>query len=203
MFALHECSGNIKYYIFCNSSAFYNWCLTFTELLCIRDPIPLTTERRYLLELCHQHLWDSLCLLLIQVCVEVVGGIQSLISWLNSKTLLPPAEMEAILGRTTSVPLTGCIISEHNTVSKVGPHFGQGQHELTGTPVTDPKNTASKRPYSPTSTGDERPKKITDGEKVRKRGWVREVWSSISYWCRMNEVAEKKCIYTFPADSGI
>lgn len=83
--------------------------------------------------------------------------------------------MEAILGRTTSVPLTGCIISEHNTVSKVGPHFGQGQHELTGTPVTDPKNTASKRPYSPTSTGDERPKKITDGEKVRKRGWVREV----------------------------
>ncbi|XP_065538516.1 poly(A) polymerase gamma isoform X2 [Lathamus discolor] len=75
------------------------------------------------------------------------------------------SKMEATLRRTTSAPLTGCTISEHNTVSKLGPHFDQGQHELTVTPVTDPKNTASKRPYSPTSTGDERPKKITDGEK--------------------------------------
>ncbi|KAM9562188.1 poly(A) polymerase gamma isoform 2-T3 [Guaruba guarouba] len=75
------------------------------------------------------------------------------------------SKMEATLERRTSAPLSGCTISEHNTVSKVGPHFGQGQHELNVTPVTDPKNTASKRPYSPSSTGDERPKKITDGEK--------------------------------------
>ncbi|XP_061220887.1 poly(A) polymerase gamma [Neopsephotus bourkii] len=75
------------------------------------------------------------------------------------------SKMEGTLGRATSAPLTGCTISEPNTGSKVGPHFGQKQHELTETPVKEPKNTASKRPYSPTSTGDEPPQKIPDGGK--------------------------------------
>ncbi|XP_061317616.1 poly(A) polymerase gamma isoform X1 [Pezoporus flaviventris] len=75
------------------------------------------------------------------------------------------SKIETTLGRPTSAPITGFTISEHNTVPRVLPHFDQGQPELARTAVTDLKTTASKRPYSPSSTGDERPKKITDGEK--------------------------------------
>lgn len=136
----------------------------------------LTIERRHLMYLCHQCLRDSLFLLLIQVRIEVVGGMQSLISWLKSKSSVSPAEMEATVAIRTSGPPTGCTIPGPNAVSQLRAHFVQGQHELSGTPIMDFKNAAPKRPYSPTSKGshsptsEEYPKKTVDGEKVRKGG---------------------------------
>ncbi|NWZ60504.1 PAPOG polymerase, partial [Haliaeetus albicilla] len=58
------------------------------------------------------------------------------------------SKMEATVAiRTLGAPV-GCTIPGHNTGSQLGSHFVQGQHELSGTPVTDPKNAAPKRPYS-------------------------------------------------------
>ena len=57
---------------------------------------------------------------------------------------MSPTELEATVAiRTLGAPV-GCTIPGHNTVSPCGSHFVQGQHELSGTPITDPKNAALK-----------------------------------------------------------
>ncbi|KAM6355905.1 poly(A) polymerase gamma [Podargus strigoides] len=61
--------------------------------------------------------------------------------------------------RTSGCPV-GCTIPGYNA------HFGQGQRELSGTPVTPPKNAAPKRPYSLTSKGCHSP---TSEECLKKR----------------------------------
>ncbi|KFW88838.1 Poly(A) polymerase gamma, partial [Phalacrocorax carbo] len=82
------------------------------------------------------------------------------------------SKMEATIAIRTSGPPIGCTIPGRNTISQLRAHFVQGQHELSGTPITDPKNVAPKRPYSPTSKGprsptsEECPKKSIDGEKL-------------------------------------
>ena len=84
--------------------------------------------------------------------------------------------MEAAVAIRTSGPPIGCTIPGHNTISQLRAHFVQGQHELSGTPITDPENAAPKRPHSLTAKGphslasEECPKKTIDGEKVRKEG---------------------------------
>lgn len=109
-----------------------------------------------------------------------MGGMQSLISLLYSKSSVSPTEMQATVAIRTSGPPVGCTIPGRNTVSQLRAHFVQGQHELSETPITDPKNAAPKRPYSTTSKGchsptsEERPKKTRDGEKVREGGLARE-----------------------------
>ncbi|NXG80607.1 PAPOG polymerase, partial [Baryphthengus martii] len=81
----------------------------------------------------------------------------------------PKVEATAAL-RTLRRPMS-CAILVRNMVSKLGAHFVQGQHELSGTPSTDPKTTA-KRSYSPTSgrihspRSGECPKRRGDGEKL-------------------------------------
>ncbi|NXW64887.1 PAPOG polymerase, partial [Eurystomus gularis] len=73
--------------------------------------------------------------------------------------------------RTLALPV-GCTIPGHNMVSHLGAHLVQGQHELSGTPSTDPKKTISKRPHSPTTGGcqsprsAECPRKRVDGENL-------------------------------------
>ncbi|NWY59446.1 PAPOG polymerase, partial [Chionis minor] len=82
------------------------------------------------------------------------------------------SKMQATVAIRTSGPPIGCTIPGHNTISQLRAHIVQGQHELSGTPVTDPKNAAPKRPYSPTSKGCHSPtsegcsKKTRDGEKL-------------------------------------
>ncbi|NXO50937.1 PAPOG polymerase, partial [Aramus guarauna] len=92
-----------------------------------------------------------------------------------SKGLSIPAidsKMEAAVALRTSGPPVGCAIPGHNTTSQLKAHFVQGQHELSGTPVADPKNAAPKQPYSPTSKGprlpvsEECPKKPIAGERL-------------------------------------
>ncbi|NXJ41383.1 PAPOG polymerase, partial [Ciconia maguari] len=69
-------------------------------------------------------------------------------------------------------PAVGCTIPGHDTISQLRARFVQGQHEFSGSPVTDPKNAAPKRPYSPTSKGSHSPileacpKKAINGEKL-------------------------------------
>ncbi|XP_068796460.1 poly(A) polymerase gamma isoform X5 [Struthio camelus] len=68
--------------------------------------------------------------------------------------------------RTSGPPCIGCTIPTvvaHNTVSRLRTHLTQGQHELHGTPATNSKNAAPKRPHSPTS--EECPKRTKDREK--------------------------------------
>ncbi|KFV80778.1 Poly(A) polymerase gamma, partial [Struthio camelus australis] len=69
--------------------------------------------------------------------------------------------------RTSGPPCIGCTIPTvvaHNTVSRLRTHLTQGQHELHGTPATNSKNAAPKRPHSPTS--EECPKRTKDREKL-------------------------------------
>ncbi|NWI54207.1 PAPOG polymerase, partial [Calyptomena viridis] len=82
---------------------------------------------------------------------EVVCGMQSLISWPNSKSQVSPTEMEATVALRTSGPPIGCTIPGYNTVSQLRPCFVQGQHKLSGTLITDPKSASPKQHYSPTS----------------------------------------------------
>ena len=85
-------------------------------------------------------------------------------------------EVEATVAIRTLGPPVGSTIPGRSTASQPGARFVQGQHELSGTRITDPKNTAPKRPYSVTTEGphsppsEERPKTLADGEKVRKGG---------------------------------
>lgn len=102
--------------------------------------------------------------------------MQSLISRLNSRSAVSLTEVEATVAIRTLGPPVGSTIPGRNTVSQPGGRFVQGQHELSGTGITDPKNSAPKRPYSVTTEGphsppsEERPKTLADGEKVRKGG---------------------------------
>ncbi|NXE47257.1 PAPOG polymerase, partial [Casuarius casuarius] len=69
--------------------------------------------------------------------------------------------------RTSGPPCIGCTIPTvvgHNTISRLRTHLAQGQHELNGTPTTNSKNAAPKRPHSPTS--EECPKRPKDREKL-------------------------------------
>ncbi|KFP99777.1 Poly(A) polymerase gamma, partial [Leptosomus discolor] len=82
------------------------------------------------------------------------------------------SKMEATVAMRTLGPPADCTIPGHNTVSQLRAHLVQGQHELSGTAITDPKKPAPKRPYSPTSKGhhlpplEECPKKTTAREKL-------------------------------------
>ncbi|XP_074874606.1 poly(A) polymerase gamma-like [Buteo buteo] len=82
------------------------------------------------------------------------------------------SKAEATVAMRTLGPPVGGTIPGRNTVSQPGARFVQGQHELSGTRITDPKNTAPKRPYSLTTEGphsppsEERPKTLADGEKL-------------------------------------
>ncbi|XP_009982988.1 PREDICTED: poly(A) polymerase gamma, partial [Tauraco erythrolophus] len=81
------------------------------------------------------------------------------------------SKMEAPVALRTSGPLIGCTIPGHDTISQLRAHFVQGHQELSGTPITNPKNAAPKQPYSLTSKGchsptSEHPKKAIDGEKL-------------------------------------
>lgn len=142
-------------------------------MLSIKDVI---IKIRYLIRPCHQCPRDSPFLLLIQVCIEVAGGMQSLMSWLNTKSSVSPTEMEAAVALRTSGPPVGCTIPGHNAISQLRAHFVQGQRELSGTPVADLKNAAPKQPYLPPFKGPRLPtseecfKKPIDGERVRKEG---------------------------------
>ncbi|NXX07563.1 PAPOG polymerase, partial [Larus smithsonianus] len=82
------------------------------------------------------------------------------------------SQMQTAVAVRTSGPPIGYTMPGHNTISQLRACFVQGQHEISGTPITDPKNVAPKRPYSPTSKGSHSPtsegcrKKTRDGEKL-------------------------------------
>ncbi|NXN47107.1 PAPOG polymerase, partial [Rhinoptilus africanus] len=82
------------------------------------------------------------------------------------------SQMQATVAIRTSAPPVGYTIPGHNTVSQLRARFVQEQHEISGASLMDPKNVASKRPYSPTSIGRHSPtsegcpKKTKDGEKL-------------------------------------
>ncbi|NXC17428.1 PAPOG polymerase, partial [Corythaeola cristata] len=81
------------------------------------------------------------------------------------------SSMEAPVVLRTSGPLIGCTIPGHDTISQLRACFVQGHRELSGTPITNPKNAVPKQPYSLTSKGrhlptSEHPKKAIDGEKL-------------------------------------
>ncbi|NXN54421.1 PAPOG polymerase, partial [Rynchops niger] len=82
------------------------------------------------------------------------------------------SQMQTTVAIRTSGSPIGYTIAGHNTISQLRAHFVHGQHEISETPVTDPKNIAPKRPYSPTSKGSHSPpsegcpKKTRDGEKL-------------------------------------
>ncbi|NXF04271.1 PAPOG polymerase, partial [Smithornis capensis] len=82
---------------------------------------------------------------------EVVCGMQTLISWPNSKSQVSPTEMEATVALRTSGPSIGCTIPGYNTVSQLRPCLVQGQHKLSGTLITDPESASRKQHYSPAS----------------------------------------------------
>uniref|UniRef100_A0A8C3PS42 polynucleotide adenylyltransferase n=1 Tax=Calidris pygmaea TaxID=425635 RepID=A0A8C3PS42_9CHAR len=147
-------------------------------------------------KLCHQCLRDSPFLLLIHVCIEVVGGMQSLILYLYSKSSVSPTEMQATVAIRTSGPPIGYTIPGHNTISQLRAHFNAAPKR--------PYSLTSKRCHSPTSEGC--PKKTRDGEKVRKGGggaMPGRVCCSVNYWCRINEITKKKCTYTSSTDLRI
>lgn len=84
---------------------------------------------------------------------------------------MSPTEMEAAVAVRPSGPPAGCTVPaviEHNTISRLRTHFVQGQHEPSGTQITNLKSTVPKRPHSPTS--EEYPKRPKDREKVGKQG---------------------------------
>ncbi|NWW47873.1 PAPOG polymerase, partial [Pedionomus torquatus] len=82
------------------------------------------------------------------------------------------SQMQATVAIRTLGPPIGYTIPERNTVSQLRACFVQGQHKVSGTPITDPKNAAPKRPYSLTSKGHHSPtsegcpKKTRDEEKL-------------------------------------
>ncbi|XP_009872428.1 PREDICTED: poly(A) polymerase gamma, partial [Apaloderma vittatum] len=82
------------------------------------------------------------------------------------------SKMKPTVAVRISGPPVGCTVPEHNTVSQLRPGFVQGQHELSGNLVTNPKNAAPKRPSVQTSKGrhsptlEEGPKTTTDREKL-------------------------------------
>ncbi|NWU89517.1 PAPOG polymerase, partial [Upupa epops] len=81
------------------------------------------------------------------------------------------SKLEPMVAIRTSGPPAGCAIPGHNRVPQLRAHFVQGQQELIGAPSADPKNTAPKRPYTPSLEGhysppsEECPKKRADREK--------------------------------------
>ncbi|XP_054239730.1 poly(A) polymerase gamma [Indicator indicator] len=81
-------------------------------------------------------------------------------------------KMEATVAVRTLGPPVVFAIPGHNVASQFRAHSVQGQHELSGTSSTDPRKSAPKRPYSPTSEGcylptlEECPKKTVDREKL-------------------------------------
>ncbi|NXI90297.1 PAPOG polymerase, partial [Psophia crepitans] len=81
------------------------------------------------------------------------------------------SKMEAAVALRTSGPPVRCTVPGHNTVSQLRAHFVQGQRELSGTPILEPKSAAPRRPYAPTgkgpcsSTSEERSKKPIGGER--------------------------------------
>uniref|UniRef100_A0A8U7MBM3 polynucleotide adenylyltransferase n=1 Tax=Corvus moneduloides TaxID=1196302 RepID=A0A8U7MBM3_CORMO len=87
-----------------------------------------------------------------------------------------PTEMEATVALRASGPPIGCTIPGYNTVCQLRTCFVQGQHKLSGTLITDPKNASPKQHYSPTfkvsrpPTSGECPQKAIDGEKARRGG---------------------------------
>lgn len=131
----------------------------------------LTIERRWLMYLCHRCPRESPFQLLVQVRVKVVGGMQSSASWLRSKSLVFPAEMEAAVAIRTSGAPSDCTIPTvigRNAVSQLTTRFVQGHHELSGTQITNSKSAAPKRSHSPASK--ECSKRSKDREKVERRG---------------------------------
>ncbi|XP_040407365.1 poly(A) polymerase gamma isoform X1 [Cygnus olor] len=77
------------------------------------------------------------------------------------------SKMEAAVAVRPSGPPAGCTVPaviEHNTISRLRTHFVQGQHEPSGTQITNLKSTIPKRPHSPTS--EEYPKRPKDREKL-------------------------------------
>ncbi|NXX50834.1 PAPOG polymerase, partial [Tricholaema leucomelas] len=60
-------------------------------------------------------------------------------------------ETEAAAATRTSGPPVVCAVPEHNAASQFRARFVHGQHELRETSSTEPRKTAPKRPYSPTS----------------------------------------------------
>ncbi|NXJ76044.1 PAPOG polymerase, partial [Trogon melanurus] len=85
------------------------------------------------------------------------------------------SKMETTVAIKTSGPPVGCTVAGHNAVSQLRSRFVQGQHELSGNPVMDPKNAAPKRPYAQTSKGhhsltlEECLKRMIDREKFTGR----------------------------------
>ncbi|NXL47201.1 PAPOG polymerase, partial [Podilymbus podiceps] len=85
---------------------------------------------------------------------------------------LPDSKMEGTVAIRTSGPPVGCTMPGRDTICQLRARFVQGRHELSGIPITDPKNAGPKRPYSPTSkelhspVSEECSKKITDREKL-------------------------------------
>lgn len=97
--------------------------------------------------------------------------MQSLTSWLSSKSLISPTEMEAAVAVRPLVSPAACTVPaviEHNVISQLRTHVVQGQHELSGTQITNLKSAVPKRPHSPTS--EEYPKRPKDRQKVGKHG---------------------------------
>ncbi|XP_010285759.1 PREDICTED: poly(A) polymerase gamma, partial [Phaethon lepturus] len=88
-----------------------------------------------------------------------------------SKGLFIPVNDSKMEATVASGPPIGYTVPGHNTISQYRARFVQGQRELSGTPIIDPKNAAPKGPYSLTSKGchlptlEECSKKI-DGEKL-------------------------------------
>ncbi|OXB76140.1 UNVERIFIED_CONTAM: hypothetical protein H355_005351 [Colinus virginianus] len=77
------------------------------------------------------------------------------------------SKMEAAVAVRTSGPPCDCTVPTvigHNAVSQLKTRFVQGQHELSGTQITNSKSAVPKRPHSPASK--ECPKRSKDREKI-------------------------------------
>uniref|UniRef100_A0A8C3BP31 polynucleotide adenylyltransferase n=1 Tax=Cairina moschata TaxID=8855 RepID=A0A8C3BP31_CAIMO len=76
------------------------------------------------------------------------------------------SKMEAAVAVRPSGSPAGCTVPaviEHNMISQLRTRVVQGQHELSGTQITNLKSTVPKRPHSPTSR--EYPKRPKDTQK--------------------------------------
>ncbi|NXD54956.1 PAPOG polymerase, partial [Corvus moneduloides] len=113
------------------------------------------------------------------VACQSCSGANSVAEPSTSKGLcipVSPTEMEATVALRASGPPIGCTIPGYNTVCQLRTCFVQGQHKLSGTLITDPKNASPKQHYSPTfkvsrpPTSGECPQKAIDGEKARRGG---------------------------------
>ncbi|OXB63057.1 hypothetical protein ASZ78_014824 [Callipepla squamata] len=77
------------------------------------------------------------------------------------------SKMEAAVAVRTSGPPCDCTVPTvigHNAVSQLRTRFVQGQHDLSGTQITNSKSAVPKRPHSPASK--ECPKRSKDREKI-------------------------------------